>query len=352
MAGYGIGSIASLPIFYGAQGQQTYEKVYKAQIEAGATPEIAAEEARKAGHLSGGIEAGGELVSDIIPLHGLAKPFTKPLAKAAGNIVKDTFFPGLKGAAKGILKTEVGEIGTEMAQQAGEDEVESAYGVGPGATWEETNKVVMPTALMTLIPGAAGAAAHRMQAKRNAALLEDPATPADQRAKIALGAASVMQKASPDTAKAFSTYASEQIKNGAPIQIGNDSIYHDFAQTKTGATPTSDPITGPVANIGAATSVDEAISAAQAGIDNALNTHAGRREKAVADMARQSDQALMGAEFTPNAMQLAMERARAKTVPSPSWPKSFSPHAHTAPSLRNAMEWRLPAATALNTPVS
>jgi hypothetical protein len=94
LVGYGLGSIAALPMFYGSQGQDTYEKVYKAQIDAGATPEQAKAEASKAGHLTGGIEAGGELLSDIIPVAKLGKPFAKVGAKAATNVVEKTFFPG------------------------------------------------------------------------------------------------------------------------------------------------------------------------------------------------------------------------------------------------------------------
>jgi hypothetical protein len=52
LAGYAVGSIGSLPIFYGSQAQETYEKVKKAQLEQGKSEQEADQAARTAGHLS------------------------------------------------------------------------------------------------------------------------------------------------------------------------------------------------------------------------------------------------------------------------------------------------------------
>ena len=81
LIGYGLGSLASLPFFYGSQAQESYEKVKKAQLDSGATPEKAESEARWAAHESGSIEAGGELIADVIPFAKLFKPLAKPAAK-------------------------------------------------------------------------------------------------------------------------------------------------------------------------------------------------------------------------------------------------------------------------------
>lgn len=233
LAGYAIGSIASLPIFYGSQGEQSYEKVKQAQLDAGASPEVAESEARKAAHLSGSIEAGGELVSDIIPFGALAKPFSKPAVKAAGNVVRSTLFPTIKAGAKTVLKTVGGEVATEMAQQAGEAEVEGAYGAGPGATWDDAASVMMPTALMSVIPGMAGAGAKRIQSSRDVAKLVNPETPPEERAKIALGAASVMEKVDPESARSFSVYAIDKIKQNEKIDIHGDEFYKNYQESET-----------------------------------------------------------------------------------------------------------------------
>ena len=148
MIGYGLGSLASLPFFYGSQAQESYEKVKKAQLDSGATPEKAESEARWAAHESGSIEAGGELIADVIPFAKLLKPLGKPVAKVTANTVKDILFPTFKEGAKTVGKTVGAEVLTEMGQQAGESAVEGAHGAGPGATWDETSRVIMPTALM------------------------------------------------------------------------------------------------------------------------------------------------------------------------------------------------------------
>ena len=225
LIGYGLGSLASLPIFYGSQGQETYEKVKKAQLAAGASPQVAEQQAREAGHLSGSIEAGGEMVADVIPFAKLFKPFAKPAGKVAGTVVKDMFFPTIKQAAGGIAKTEAGEIITEMGQQAGEAEVEGRYGAGPGATWEDTSKVIMPTALMTLVPGLAGAASKHAQVNATRKALENPETSPEVRTKLAVAAAHEMSGVSEDTSRNFALYAGNQIKNNAPIEISDDAFY-------------------------------------------------------------------------------------------------------------------------------
>lgn len=268
LIGYGVGSIAALPIFYGSQGEQSYENIKAAQLKAGATPEEAELAARKGGHLSGSIEAGGEAVADIIPFHSLFKPFAKVGAKAGGNMVKSMLTPTAGQFAKAVGITEAGEISTEMAQQAGEDSVEGYYGSGPGATMENTSRVIMPTALMSLIPGGAGAGAHHIQMSQMSKALQDPNTPEEDRSKIAASMVSAMGEESPEKARAFSLYAGTQIANGAPIEIKDDSFYEQFAHEAKGGAPVepSAPVRQPdhevVSNIQQSGSLDEAIQKA------------------------------------------------------------------------------------------
>ena len=153
-----VGSLAAMPIFYGSQGQQSADTVEAGLIKSGMDPEQAKAQARTAGHLSGTVESGGEFVGNLPYLGALwgKVPFVGPIA---GQLVKSVVGGAVKktaAAVGGILAT---EIGTEMAQQALEDQIEKQYGSGgPGATWKNTLQVVVPTALMTVIPGGLTAA--------------------------------------------------------------------------------------------------------------------------------------------------------------------------------------------------
>jgi N12 class adenine-specific DNA methylase/predicted RNA methylase len=280
LIGYGIGSLLSLPFFYGSQGQSAYENIKKAQLDAGATPEAAEEAARAGGHQSGIIEAGGELVADVIPVAKMFKPFVKPAAKAAGTLVKDTFFPGLKTAGKTLAGIEAGEVSTEMAQQAGEDYVEGSYGAGPGATWERTSRVIMPTALMSAIPGMAGAAGHQAQVSASRKALEDPATDQDTRSKIALGAVSAIQEVSPETSKDFALYAGDQIAAGAPITLAGDDFYRNYAQTRSDTQKPADI----ASTVMAAPTLDAAIAAATAAASGTGIINQARSSRSGAEM--------------------------------------------------------------------
>jgi len=252
LIGYGIGSLASLPIFYGSQGQSSSDRIREAQLKAGATPEQADSEARIGGHQAGAIEAGGELVADIIPFDKMFKPFAKPAAKAAGTLVKDLFFPTVGRGLKTVGQTVAGEVVTEMGQQAGEDAVEGAHGAGEGATWDSTSRVIMPTALMSLIPGMAGAASKHAQVNASRKALESPDTPQNVRAGLAAAAVHEMSGISQDTAKAFSLYAGKQIEAGQPIKFEGDDFYKAAKAAPAEEKPagilqlanTSDPMVG------------------------------------------------------------------------------------------------------------
>ncbi len=109
LLGYAAGSIASLPMFYGSQAQESYEAVKKTQLEMG-RPEAEADAiARRTAHVEGGMEAGGELAADVIPLAGLFKPLAKAGAKAAGELVKSVFFPGILDIDKYVAEVQRGE---------------------------------------------------------------------------------------------------------------------------------------------------------------------------------------------------------------------------------------------------
>lgn len=226
LLGYAAGSIASLPMFYGSQAQDSYEAVKAQQLKLGKTDAEADAIARRTGHAEGAIEAGGEVAADLIPFAKMFKPFVKPAAKVGGTLIKDALFPTLKQGVKTVAQVEAGEVGTEMAQQAGEDQVrKSVGGTGPGATWDETSKVILPTALMSIVPGAAGAAGSHIQRKAAIATLADPESDPDKRSDIAVGLAAAIEPVDSKLSRAFSQYAAEKIQAKQPIEIGDDQMY-------------------------------------------------------------------------------------------------------------------------------
>lgn len=227
LAGYALGSVAALPMFYGSQAKESYDAVKANQLQQGKSESEADAIARRTAHAEGTIEAGGELVADVIPFAKLFKPFAKPVGNA---IVKSALVPTIKGAAKTVGGVVAAEVGTEMAQLAGQNAVrKSMGGTGPGATWEETQKVIMPTALMSVIPGMAGAGAKHVQQSAALRALVSPDTDPETRSKIAIGAAEAIKAGSPEVSKAFAAYAAEQIAARAPIEIADDAFYASAA---------------------------------------------------------------------------------------------------------------------------
>ena len=227
LIGYGVGSLAALPIFYGSAAQETYEKVKKAQLKLGKSEEEADREASRAGHLSGTIEAGGELAADVVPVAKLFKPLTSVGTKVSANLVKDMFFPTIKEGAKTVGKVMLAETATEVLQTAGQAEVEKAYGAGSGATLEDTSRVIMPTILMSLVPGLGGAVAKSQQVKSTREALENPETPLEARQKIAFGAVAALREVDEAKAKDFAAYAGKQILTNSPIEFKDDAFYKE-----------------------------------------------------------------------------------------------------------------------------
>jgi len=236
-AGFIVGSLGALPLFYGQQAKQSagaIEAGLTKAREAGQntlTDEQIKEQARTGGHAAGAIEAGGELVGDLIPFHALMKPFAGIGKAVAGGVVKSMFSPGqvAKRAAMKFGEMEAAEIGTEMAQQAGQSAVEKAFGSGgEGASWEDSAKVILPTALMTLLPGGF-TTAHNFRTIANVKdALTDPTADPEQRAAAAAVVFHGIKAEDPMVAKAFDLYASHQIAGERPIRIHDDATYLDL----------------------------------------------------------------------------------------------------------------------------
>lgn len=223
--GYVVGSLAALPAFYGSQAQQSKETIKEGLLKQGVPEAEAERQSNIGGHLSGAVESGGELVADIIPFHALFNPLAKAVK---GQLVKSA----LGGVGRKIAATTAGvvtaEVSTEMAQQALEDQIEKEYGSqGPGATWKSTLSVVVPTALMTLIPGGFTAAhTFRTNLQVRGALANPEADP-EQRAAAASLVFHSIKGEDPMAAHAFDVYASNMIAEQKPIEIKDDAGYKE-----------------------------------------------------------------------------------------------------------------------------
>jgi hypothetical protein len=230
--GYIAGSLAALPLFYGSQGQQSTEAIRKGlqtKVDAGEmTPEQADAQARSGGHVAGAIEAGGELAGDLIPFGALAKPFAKAVA---GQAVKSMFSGSGKRALGTLAKTLLAENVTEMGQQAGEAQVEKEFGSGgPGAEVKDTLSVVVPTTIMSLIPGGFAALHNVRTVSKARELLSDPKADPEDRAAAAALVFQHVKETDPTVAKAFDQYAAAQIAAGQPVVVGDDKLYLEHAQ--------------------------------------------------------------------------------------------------------------------------
>lgn len=225
--GYVVGSLAALPVFYGSQAQETKEGVQKGLRAKGVSEAEVERQSNTAGHLSGAVEAGGELLADLIPFHALFNPLAKAVK---GELVKST----LGNVGRKIAATTAGvvtaEVSTEMAQQALEDQIEKQYGgEGPGATWKSTLSVVVPTALMTLIPGGFVAAHNFRSNLQVKGALANPEADAEQRTAAAGLVFHSIKGTDPLAALAFDSYATNQIAAKKPIEIKDDAWYiQDF----------------------------------------------------------------------------------------------------------------------------
>ena len=272
LIGYGVGSLAALPIFYGSAAQETYDKVKNAQLKLGKSEEEAHKEASRAGHLSGTIEAGGELLADFVPVAKLFKPLTSVGTKASASLVKDMFFPSFKEGAKTVGKVMLAETATEVLQAAGQAEVEKAYGAGSGATLEDTSRVIMPTILMSLVPGLASAGIKSQQVKTTREALQNPETDPEARTKIAYGAVAALREIDETKARDFSAYAGRQISTNSPIEFKEDIFYKEELASLRGQDTTNQTDQSlAVNNIPASTLLDDKASlAAKMNLDKAF----------------------------------------------------------------------------------
>lgn len=314
--GYVVGSLAALPVFYGSQAQGSKEEIKKGLLAKG-TPEAEAEQqANIGGHLSGAVEAGGELVADIIPFHALFKPFAKAVK---GELVKSTLGGVGKRIATNIAGITTAEVSTEMAQQALEDQIEKQYGSeGPGATWKSTLSVVVPTALMTLFPGGFTAAhTFRSNLQVKGALANPGADPEQRAAAVSMVFHSIKSE-DPVAAHAFDVYAANQIADEKPIEIKDDAGYKQdwLDRLQKPEDSTVSPLTALVAGrtLSQTTAekmgIDKAAGPAQAAAAVAVNSGVTAAQAATPDPEAQAEAAKAAEDATKEAQKAGDQAAK------------------------------------------
>jgi hypothetical protein len=228
------GFLASLPLYFGSQAQDTYERVKPEQLkkaaQAGLTgqaaDEFAHDEAWKAGVLTGGIEAGGEAIADRVTF-GLFRLLPR---KIKSDLVRSAT-KGLRGPgelAKDFAKIVAAETGTELAQGAGQQEVEQAYGVGEGASWESTKGVILPTIILSAMTFGAAEPVGAMQRRALNKVLANPeADPAQRQAAVEAVGQAVGQQ-DPELGKLWMESATAQLAKGEAIVANEDEYYRNL----------------------------------------------------------------------------------------------------------------------------
>ncbi len=206
--------------FGASQAQDTYERVLDETGDEDA--------ARKAGWISGGIEAGGEFGSSLVGgayLKGALR-FLGPKkgASVVARVLEKAKNPqALKNFGIATLTNAATETGTEMAQNAGEAAVERHYGATNGPTpLEAAKEAIAPTLGMSalMIPlGGVGAYRQNRQAKTILDLLEDSQAPIDQRAQAAAFFQQEMAKTDQDAADQWAAKTLEAISQGQAINV-------------------------------------------------------------------------------------------------------------------------------------
>ena len=233
------GFLSSLVPFFGAQAQDTYERVHEAQTNMGKTPEEAHEIAYTAGLKTGGIEASGELVADLV---------TMRLFRLMPSRVKDKAIQaGTKGLRNPIsMLKDLGiitgtEIGTELGQTAAQAEIEAGVGVGEGATWEGVKGVIMPTAILSFLTFGGAETIGGMQRRQVGRLLANPEANPQLRLRAAQAVANEASRVDPELGPLFLRDALPRINARQQVIPEEDAYYRSLAQEQAARRPTQPP---------------------------------------------------------------------------------------------------------------
>jgi hypothetical protein len=226
-----VGFAASLPMYFGSQAEESYRTVLpELEEKYGNTPEgkeRAHNEAYMTGVKTGSIEAGGELVADLVTFRlfrllprsiktGLVKSATKAL-RSPKDMIKDA------------TKVMAAETGTEVGQAFSQEYVETDV-LGKEMTGDSAMRVVVPTMLMSLATFGLADAVGSLRRNSLRKTLENGEAPFGQRAAAVREVKKELAKQDPELAQMWRRAAMSQLRRGEPVVAKEDAAYQEEAE--------------------------------------------------------------------------------------------------------------------------
>jgi len=218
-----LGFGASIATFFGNQAKSTYDKVFEAKKRAGLDDEAAHDEAIAAGVKTGAIEAAGETAADYLTFklfRLLPSGVKENVVRAATKAIRNPW-----EMAKDIAINTSGQVGTEIAQAAGQQAVEANAGAEEAPSWDSVKGVIVPAAIMSIFMFGGGEMVGSMRRRDASKALSDPETPVEKRREAMFAVANEVAKHDPALAERFIQDANTSINQGKPVIPDEDEVY-------------------------------------------------------------------------------------------------------------------------------
>ena len=228
--GAGVGFFGAIPLFAGAQGEETYERTYAHQRKQGLSEGEAHDEALKAGWINAAIEGGGELAADVVTAGAarfLPRGVKGDLVRALASN-KGAYWRAVKDISTKVLPA---EMATEMGQALGQQYVESEYAGAERPGLDTALEVVIPTLILS---GLAGGGAHTVGGLRRAEVsraLSDPGADMQARLRAADIVEAELQGQDPELAGIWRAHTDQSLFAGRPVVAEEDAFYRDWNET-------------------------------------------------------------------------------------------------------------------------
>jgi hypothetical protein len=228
-----------------AQAEDTLEK-------ARAKGDISEADALSAARKTGLIEWGGETVGNYLggKMFGLAgRAIGKTTGTAAERALQEaTNTQVLKPWMRQLPETIIGEVGTEMGQNAGEAYVEQQAGIDNHAPWDAAKEAILPTIGMTALLAPFGLAgmgvnAHRQQQRND--VLTSPDADQNSRTRIAAEIAPEIEKVDRQAAANFRVNAARAISSNQPLTLDSSLFADPAAAPPAPSAPAAQPAINP-----------------------------------------------------------------------------------------------------------
>ncbi len=216
--GPAVGAAAGLAtlgtMFYGGTAEDTFRRAKEKGLSD--------DDAMQLANINGSVEAGGELIADMIPIHIFGA-----LGKGAkGSIIKSMVSrKPVKEMMKDVLNTIVGEELTESGQQAIQQYAENKYGTSDMDVMDSVAEVWGPTLVTSLIFGAGGIGYNNVHISNVRNALTNPNIDPDTRLKAIQEVAQAAHEIDPAVAKGFYDKAIDLWKQAKPIVLDDDEFY-------------------------------------------------------------------------------------------------------------------------------